>query len=86
MNIALTDAENRFAEIIRRAQAGEEIVVTQPGMPDVRLTVSERQKQDRDEMRAAIRRVREKARDLPDDGISAARSQDFLYGWDGLPR
>lgn len=39
-----------------------------------------------DEKRAVIDQVLEMVRHLPnEDGVSAARSQDFLYGDDGLP-
>jgi prevent-host-death family protein len=90
MNIALTDAEKRLAELVRRAQAGEEIVLTQDGKPDIKLTLAESAPQpserSREERLAAIRTIREAARSVPDDGVSAARSQDFLYGEDGLPK
>lgn len=85
MYIALTDAEKQLTELVRRAQAGEEIVLTQAGKPDVRLTLVVETQSQKD-MRAAIQRVREKARARPYKGESAAHSQDFLYGWDGLPR
>ena len=33
MNISIKDAKNKFSEIIRRAEAGEQIVVTRDGKP-----------------------------------------------------
>lgn len=86
MYVALTDAEKQLAELVRRVQAGEEVVLTQAGGPDIKLTLAHQEDADQMAMRAAIKRVREKARVRPYQGESAAGSQDFLYGWDGLPR
>ena len=41
MNIPVSEAKAKFAEIIRRAEAGEEIVLTKHGKPVVKL-VAER--------------------------------------------
>ena len=86
MNVALTEAEKHLSDLVRRAQNGEEIVLTQAGKPDVKLTLADEETPNQKEMRAGIERVLEKARARPYKGESAARSQDFLYGWDGLPR
>lgn len=71
----------------------EEVVLTRDGAPAVRLAPVEANKADLTwlQMTPEERMVRLEAlvasfRDTPNDGISAARSQDFLYGWDGLPR
>ena len=89
MYVALTEAEKKFAELVRLARSGQEIVLTQAGMPDVKLTLAsapQSSEKDREERLAAIREIRERARLVPDDGVSAARSQDFLYGDDGMPK
>ena len=33
MNISIKDAKNRFSELIRRAEAGETVVITRDGKP-----------------------------------------------------
>jgi prevent-host-death family protein len=38
MQIAIADAKSKFAELIRRAEAGEEIQLTRYGRPVARLT------------------------------------------------
>ena len=38
MQIAIADAKARFADLIRRAEAGESIVLTRHGKPVARLT------------------------------------------------
>ena len=84
MEISVTDAKAQLTELVRRAEAGDEIVLTRHGHPAVRL-VPVRQRVDR----AARRKLLEELRAAPVNatpGPSAARSQDFLYDEDGLPR
>ena len=84
MEIALSDAKAQLTDLVRRAENGEEIVLTRHGhaiatIKPIKTTPTADQK------RRAIEAIRKAARDIPDDGISAARSQDFLYDEDGLP-
>jgi prevent-host-death family protein len=37
MNISIAEAKARFSELVKRAQAGEEIVVTRHGRPVARV-------------------------------------------------
>ena len=37
MNVPVTEAKARFAELLRRAEAGEEIVITRHGKPVAKL-------------------------------------------------
>jgi prevent-host-death family protein len=84
MKIAVSEAKGQLTELVRRAEAGEEIILTRHGHPAVRLAPV-RAGLDQ----AARRRVLEAARlagsAKATPGASAARSQDFLYGDDGLP-
>jgi prevent-host-death family protein len=43
MQIAIADAKARFADLIRRAENGESIVLTRHGQPVARLTGAPRQ-------------------------------------------
>ena len=40
MNIPIEDAEELFEDLIRRAEAGEQVVVTRDGKPVVEITTS----------------------------------------------
>jgi prevent-host-death family protein len=40
MQIAIADAKARFADLIRRAESGEQIVLTRHGKPVARLTAT----------------------------------------------
>ena len=83
MHISVTDAKAQLTELVRRAENGDEIVLTRHGHPAVRL-VPIKPALDRKARRALIDEVQASAK--PSTGPSAARSQDFLYGDDGLPR
>jgi antitoxin (DNA-binding transcriptional repressor) of toxin-antitoxin stability system len=39
MNISIKDAKNKFSELVRRAEAGETVVITRDGQPVADLTV-----------------------------------------------
>ena len=83
MQISVTEAKGRLSELVRRAEAGEEVVLTRYGRAIVRMAPVRRHL-DAESRRAAIAAVQASARrGLP--GPDAARSQDFLYGDDGLP-
>jgi prevent-host-death family protein len=84
MTISVSEAKAQLTELVRRAEAGEDIVLTRHGQAVVRL-VPVKPAFDRAARRAGIEAAQAMARGkaLPDPG--AARSQDFLYGEDGLP-
>ncbi|MDR7118912.1 type II toxin-antitoxin system prevent-host-death family antitoxin [Caulobacter sp. BE254] len=84
MEISVTDAKAQLTDLVRRAEAGEEVVLTRHGHPAVRLAPV-RQRGDVASRRELIERVRKAGRAKATPGPSAARSQDFLYGDDGLP-
>jgi prevent-host-death family protein len=85
MRVAVTNAKGQLTELIRRAESGEEVVLTRHGQAVVRLVPVEAPIAP-----AARRKLLEAARASgaarARPGESAARSQDFLYGADGLPR
>lgn len=82
--VSVTDAKGHLTELVRRAEAGDEIVLTRHGHAAVRL-VPVKSMPDRKSRRAILEAVRA-AGARAKAGPSAARSQDFLYGDDGLPR
>lgn len=85
MQVSVSEAKGQLTELVRRAEAGEEIVLTRRGRPAVRL-VAERLQVDSDQRAAALDAIyREAQARLREPGPSAARSQDFLYDDDGLP-
>lgn len=84
MHVSVTEAKGQLTELVRRAQAGDDIVLTRHGHPAVRL-VPVQPASDAATRRALLDRVRAAGAAKAQPGPDAARSQDFLYGDDGLP-
>jgi prevent-host-death family protein len=82
VHISVTDAKAQLTELVRRAENGDEVVLTRHGHAAVRL-VPVKTALDRKSRRALLEEVQASAK--PSPGPSGARSQDFLYGDDGLP-
>jgi prevent-host-death family protein len=85
MEISVTDAKAQLTDLIRRAEAGDEVILTRHGKPAVRL-IPVVARLSRAEKLRIIEDIQQSVREmnLP-PGPCAARSQDFLYGEDGLP-
>ena len=84
MQISLTDAKAQLTELVRRAEAGDEIVLTRHGRAAVRL-VPIAPAVDAVARCRLLETLRSAASVKASKGPDAARSQDFLYGDDGLP-
>ena len=84
MQISVTDAKGQLTELVRRAESGDDVILTRHGHPAVRL-VPVVTLPDRRSRRALLDAVRGDAAARAVAGPDAARSQDFLYGDDGLP-
>ena len=84
MRISVTEAKGQLTELVRRAEAGEEVVLTRYGHAAVRLAPVNAPV-DRQARRAILEAVMASGRSKATPGPDAARSQDFLYGDDGLP-
>ena len=84
MRISVTEAKGQLTELVRRAEAGDEVILTRHGHPAVRLTPV-RPATDAAFRKAVLDSVRAAAVQKATDGPSAALSQDFLYADDGLP-
>jgi prevent-host-death family protein len=86
MHMSITEAKAHLTELVRRAEAGEEIVLTRHGKAVARL-VGERsaKPKTREEKLAILRDIQRRAMAHMTPGPEAARSQDFLYDDDGMP-
>jgi len=84
MKVSVTDAKAQLTELVRRAETGDEVILTRHGHAAVRL-VPVRTIPDKGSRRALLEEVRASAAEKAIPGAGAARSQDFLYGEDGLP-
>ncbi|MEH2502321.1 MULTISPECIES: type II toxin-antitoxin system Phd/YefM family antitoxin [unclassified Bradyrhizobium] len=84
MRIPVSEAKGQLTELVRRAEAGDEVILTRHGLPAVRL-VPIAAAPDRKARRALLEAARASGATKAAAGPDAARSQDFLYGDDGLP-
>jgi prevent-host-death family protein len=85
MKVTVSEAKGQLTELVRRAEAGDEVVLTRHGHPAVRL-VPVKPMLDREGRRRLLQAVRASGSVKAKKGPRAARSQDFLYSKDGLPR
>jgi prevent-host-death family protein len=79
MQIAVSEAKGQLLDLVRRAESGEEVILTRHGQAIARLVGLA---PDGAERRAVLEEVRGAARAAK---TTAARSQDFLYNEHGLP-
>jgi prevent-host-death family protein len=78
-----------LTDLVRRAEAGEEVTLTRRGQPTVKL-VPIVAKPDaeavREKRRKALDKFRGIAKGRPEwEGVDAAHAADFLYDEKGLP-
>ena len=84
MRISVSEAKAQLTELVRRAEAGDEVILTRHGQAAVRL-VPIKAAVDGKSRKELLEAARASGRAKATVGPSAARSQDFLYGDDGLP-
>jgi prevent-host-death family protein len=77
MQISVTDAKGQLTELVRRAEAGDEVILTRHGHAAVRL-VPVKPVADAKSRKALLDAVRASAAGKATSGPTAARSQDFL--------
>ncbi len=84
MDVSVKEAQDKLEELLDRAEAGEEVVVTREGRPPVRLVPDSRVSLPRFRQEVIDEITRRAVTEaLP--GPDAAHSQDFLYDEYGLP-
>ncbi len=84
MDIPVSDAKGLLTDLVKRAEHGEDIVLTRHGRPVARLIAIVEHPSPADR-RAVLAAVRADGRKNAAAGPSAERSQDFLYDENGLP-
>jgi prevent-host-death family protein len=85
MRTSVSQAKAQLTELVKLAEAGEEVVLTRFGRDVVRLVAAARTI-PAGERRTFLEALREAGRRKARPGPSAARSQDFLYdSKTGLP-
>lgn len=83
MRISVSEAKAQLTELLRRAEAGDEVIITRYGHPIVELIPAKEVHARR--RLEVIREIQAEAAKKMLPGPCAARSQDFLYDENGLP-
>jgi prevent-host-death family protein len=84
MYISIAQAQGQLLDLVRRAEAGEEVLLTHEGKPVGQITAARRKLSPEERLRI-MREIVAKAPRKPDGWPDAAHSQDFLYDENGLP-
>jgi prevent-host-death family protein len=86
MLVSVSDAKGQLTELVRRAEAGDEVVLTRHGKAVARLMPMSR-RPTQQEKQAILKKISHAAAAKATPGADAARSQDFLYDDEtGLPK
>lgn len=85
MHVSVSEAKGQLTDLVRRAEAGDEIILTRHGQAAVRL-VAIKPVRSVEARRKLMEEVRSTGAAKAKPGSDAARSQDFLYDDDGLPK
>ena len=87
MFISVSDAKGQLTDLVRRAEAGDDVVLTRHGRAVARIvTAAVTKKPTKEEKRLILERIMREAAGKATPGPDAARSQDFLYNDEtGLP-
>jgi prevent-host-death family protein len=85
MNVPISEAKAHLTDLVRRAEAGDEIVLTRHGHAVVRLTPVQARPTNVRESKALLERLGASGMRRVKEGADAARSRDFLYD-DGSPK
>ena len=84
MRVSVSDAKAQLTELVRRAEAGEEVVLTRHGQPAARIVPAVPATTGAARV-ALARRIMATVPASAKIGPPAASSQDFLFGDDGMP-
>jgi prevent-host-death family protein len=84
MQISVTDAKGVLTDLVRRAEAGDEVILTRHGHAAVRL-VPVPAPRDAATRRKLLAAVRQAAAGKASAGPNAARGQDFSTTMKALP-
>ena len=84
MKISVSEAKGQLSDLVKQAEDGDEVILTRHGLEVARLVpfVARVGSMNR---RALMEKIRASACLKAHPGPDAARSQDFLFGDDGLP-
>ncbi|MGC1304564.1 MAG: type II toxin-antitoxin system prevent-host-death family antitoxin [Caulobacteraceae bacterium] len=85
MQVSVSDAKGQLTDLVRRAEAGEDVLLTRHGQPVARLTPI-KPVLDRQARKALMEAISLSGAAKVQSNPEAAGGHDFLYDEDGLPK
>ena len=91
MYVSIKEAEGQLLDLVRRAESGEEVLLTHEGLTIGKIapldagTAAVKPSSTPEQRREVIRNIVARFPPMNDGGPDAAHSQDFLYDENGLP-
>jgi prevent-host-death family protein len=85
MRISVTKAKGQLTDLVRRAEAGDEVILTRRGQAAARLVPVMKGRLGTKARKELLEAIRASGVAKASAGPGAAGSQDFLYDEDGLP-
>ncbi len=86
MRISVTDAKSQLTDLVRRAEAGDEVILTRHGQSAVELVPVKSPSLDARGRKELLQAIRAAGAAKARPGPNATSSQDFLYDGTGLPK
>lgn len=87
MEISVSDAKAQLTDLVRRAEAGEVVILTRHGHPVARLVPADiKPPIDAARRLALLQELSKRAAAKTKPGPGADEADAFLYGDDGMPR
>jgi prevent-host-death family protein len=86
MRISVTKAKGQLTDLVRRAEAGDEIILTRHGQSAVQFVPVKSARLDARGRKELLEAVRASGAAKASPGPNAASSQDFLYEGNGMPK
>lgn len=86
MEVSVSDAKAQLTDLVRRAEAGEEIVLTRHGQATARIVPMTQPKPSREERARLLAEIVASAHAKLRPGPSGKELQDALYDEFGLPK
>jgi prevent-host-death family protein len=86
MRISVSEAKAQLTDLVRQAEAGEDVVLTRHGKDVARIAAIKARPLDCGARLRILEMASAAGAARRGGEPSAARSQDFLYGEDGLPK
>jgi prevent-host-death family protein len=82
VEISVTDAKGKLTDLVRRAEAGDDVILTRHGQPTARIVpvAHKPRREDREKLLDALEGAGKQ-----DFGPDAAHASDWLYDDFGLP-